>query len=184
MLVTFACRREPSKSPATKDGPNMETVSEMAGLFAAHAVWSVSDGEILIPIVAYESLDGNRQMIRLVTDRVEEGVARGMEWMAKNPERVSRAVLIYDGFITLKSGKTDALIVTARDYTLGISEVTLAVPYRSKNDPNGFAVHRPKFLGFKGEEPDFQKLGEALWRGIAKHEKGAEAWNSHLDESK
>ena len=40
------------------------------------------------------------------------------------------------------------------------------------------------FLGFKGSEPDWQKIGEALWVGIGKHEKGAEVWNKHLDESK
>jgi hypothetical protein len=147
-------------------------------------VWSVNDGEILIPLVAYETTDGKRQMNRLVTERVEEGAARGKQWLAKNPDGASRAVLIFDGFITLPSGKTDALIVTIRDYTQGEGEITVAVPYRPARDPKGFAVYRPKFLGFKGPEPDWQKVGEALWKGIDKHEKGAEVWNKRHDESK
>jgi hypothetical protein len=86
--------------------------------------------------------------------------------------------------MTLKSGKTDALIVTIRDFTQGEAEITMVVPYRPAHDAGGFAVHRVKFVGFKGPEPDWDKLAEALWVGIAKHEKGAEVWNEHLDESK
>lgn len=176
----------PSTPPATTQaakGP-MEAATELAGFFAAHAVWSVSDGETLIPLVAYETADGKRQMNRMVSERVEDGAAHGKEWLAKNPEQAAFAVLIFDGFITLQSGKTDALIVTIRDYTQGEAEVTMAVPYRPASAAKGFAVHRPKFLGFKGAEPDWQRVGEALWIGIAKHEKGAEVWNKHLDESK
>jgi hypothetical protein len=57
----------------------MEAATELAGFFAAHAVWSVSGGEILIPLIAYETADGKRQMNRLVAERVEEGAARGKE---------------------------------------------------------------------------------------------------------
>jgi hypothetical protein len=30
---------------------------------------------------------------------------------------------------------------------------TIAVPYRNSESPQGFAVFRPKFLGFDGPEP-------------------------------
>jgi hypothetical protein len=75
------------------------------------------------------------------------------------------------------------LIVTVRDFAQGGAEIRMAVPYRHAKDARGFAVHRPKFIGCVGVQPDYQKLGEALWRGIAKHSKGAEVWNNHLDES-
>ena len=162
----------------------MQAAAELAGFFAAHAVWSVSDGETLIPLVAYETADGKRQMNRLAAERLEDGAARGKEWMAKPPERAVRAVLVYDGYITVKTDKIDALLVTMRDYTRGAAEITMAVPYRPASDAKGFAVHRPKFLGFKGAEPDWQAIGTALWAGIAQHEKGAAVWNKHLDESK
>lgn len=162
----------------------MEAVIEMAGFFTAHAVWCVSDGAVLIPLIAYETPEGKRQMNRLVCERVEEGVERGKEWMTTNPDGADRAVLIYDGYITLESGKTDALIVVARDYSQGKAEVTMAVPYRPATDRRGFAVHRPKFLGFQGGEPDWQALGDALWRGISEHQQGDKVWNAHLDESK
>lgn len=123
-------------------------------------------------------------MIRLVTERVEDGAARGKEWLAENPDGAARAVLVFDGFITLESGKTDALIITIRDYTQGDAEITMAVPCRHASDAKGFAVHRPKFLGFKGAKPNWQTVGEALWIGVAQHEKGADVWNKHLDESR
>lgn len=162
----------------------MDAVAELAGFFAAHAVWCVSDGESLIPFAAYDTPGGKREMVRFAADRLENGVAAGKEWIAKNPEHASRAVLVFDGFVTLTSGKTDAIAITARDFTQGDAELTIAVPYRPATNSKGFAVHRPKFLGYKGAEPNFEQLAEALWRGVAKHEKGAEIWNAHLDESR
>lgn len=163
---------------------SMQAAAELAGFFAAHAVWSVSDGETLIPLVGYETADGKRQMHRLVAERVEDGAARGKAWLAKPPEPAVRAVLVYDGYITLKTDKMDALLVTLRDYTHGEAEITIAVPYRPASHAKGFAVHRPKFFGFKGAAPEWQAIGTALWAGIAQHDKGAAVWNKHLDESK
>lgn len=162
----------------------MDTAAELAGFFAAHAVWSVSEGETLIPLLAKELDDGQRTMDRLIGERIEEGVARGQAWMAANPDRAVRAVLIYDGFITLESKRMDGLIITIRDFTQGNAEITMAVPYRPAGAAGGFAVHRPKFLGFEGPEPDWQKVGEAFWSGIGQHEHGARIWNDHIDESK
>jgi len=93
-------------------------------------------------------------------------------------------VLVFDGFITLKGIKMDALIVTVRDYTQSEAEISIAIPYRPAADAKGIAVHRPKFIGFKGSEPNWQKVGESLWKGIDSHTKGAEVWNKHVDESK
>ncbi len=161
----------------------MESATEFAGMFAAHAVWCVSDGETLIPLLAYDTGDGKPEMIRLVADHIEQGVAQGKEMLTKNTKKAKYAVLVFDGFITLKTGKIDALIVTIRDYSGGEAQITMAVPYRPAKDPKGFAVFRPKFLEFKGSEPDWKKVGSALWTGIDKHEKGAEVWNKHLDQT-
>ena len=62
------------------------------------------------------------------------------------------------------SGKTDALLVTVRDFTPGEAEITLAILYRPAYDAEGFAVHRPKFLDFQGTE-----LAEARRGSVARH---------------
>jgi hypothetical protein len=55
LLIGSVGRGEPTTAPSTQPattqaakGP-MEAATELAGVFAAHAVWSVSDGETLHP---------------------------------------------------------------------------------------------------------------------------------------
>jgi hypothetical protein len=162
----------------------MEAAGELAGFFAAHAVWCVSDGEVLIPLVGYETLEGQRLMQRMTAERIEDGVAEGKAWMAANPELAARAVLIFDAFVTLESGRTDALIVLLRDYTQAAAQVTIAVPYRSTTGETDFAVHRPKTLEFDGIDLDPHSFYEAFWRGVFKHEQGSKVWDAHLDQSR
>jgi hypothetical protein len=161
----------------------MEQTAELAGLFTAHAVWCVSDGSTLIPMVAFHKADGTREMHRMVTDQLEDGVARGRQWIMENREAPYGAVLIYDGFVTLDVGKIDALLVEAEWGGVQAQTFVMAVPYRHATNPAGFAVHRPKFISFVGFDPDLAELGEAFFRGVDQHEKGAEVWAAHLDQS-
>jgi hypothetical protein len=162
----------------------MVLTAKLAGFFVAHAVWCISDGETLVPLVGFEGSDGSQQMCRFVAEDLQDGVRQGKEWLARNPESARRAVLVYDGFITLPSGKTDALIIEAVEFEAAWTELMMAVPYRQANSPNGFAVHRLKFLSVKGSEQEFGLLGEAFFRGVAEHEKGAAVWNENLDQSR
>ncbi len=157
---------------------------ELAGFFAAHAIWCVSDGSTLTPMLAYETSDGSRELHRLVMDRIEDAVVKGREWLETNPAQAVRAVLVYDGFITLQTGKTDALLVEGRLFQTMPQSFIMAVPYRHASSPNGFAVYRPKFLSFTSEPPSRTELATAFFRGVEKHEKGAAVWNQHLDASR
>lgn len=161
----------------------MELAANLAGFLTAHAVWCVSDGETLIPLMGCETSNGERQMHRFTADRIEEGVRQGQERLARNLEGVIRAALIYDGFITLPTGRLDALLIDIRDHSLPPRSLLMAVPYRPSSSPQGFAVHRPKFLSFAGPEPDFQAVGSAFFQGVDSHDKAAPVWSRHLDES-
>jgi hypothetical protein len=55
----------------------MYAIAEIAGCAAAHAVWSVSDGSTLIPMLWYKTEDDQRQMVRLAHDRLEAAVLAG-----------------------------------------------------------------------------------------------------------
>ena len=134
-------------------------------------------------MLAFERPDGSRQMIRLAAAQLEDGVAHGRDWLAQNPEGATRAVLVVDGYVTLESGKTDALIVEGVRYVPSRASMTMAVPYRSVEAPGGFTVFRPKFMEVEGVEPDFSQLGEAFFVGVDGHEKGADVWNRHIDQS-
>jgi hypothetical protein len=159
--------------------------AELAGFFAAHAVWCVCEGEALTPLAAYERVAGDRNLVRFADERLEAGVERGKQWLAENPEQAQRAVFVYDAYVTLPTGKTDALMIEMRSFGDSDWSLTMALPYRNAAHAQGFAVHRPKFLAFAGPgKPDYEALGEAFFAGVAKHEKGAAVWNEHLDESR
>jgi hypothetical protein len=162
----------------------MERALELAGFFAAHAVWCVSDGETLCTLLGQESAAKGRNMVRFALERVEDGVAKGQAYLDANPESSDHAALIYDGYLTSPSGRTDALLIVVRSYAPAASTLTLAIPYRSADCSGGFAVHRPKFIDWQGAgDPDHQALGEAFSRGIESHEKGRVVWHEALDDS-
>jgi hypothetical protein len=154
----------------------------IAGFFAAHAVWSVSDGETLVPIYAYEDSDGGRHMHRLVHERLEAAVETGRRRLESNPDRAQCAVFIYDGYIPINGTKTDALLIEIRDYAKG-QHVTMAIPYLPGGQRSKFKVYRPKILSFP-ESADPQDFIERFWAGVDSHEQGSKVWNAHLDQSK
>lgn len=162
----------------------METLAELAGFFAAHGIWCVSDDGPLTSMLAFERPGGEREMIRFAADQLEVGVEQGRQWLADNPAGATLAALVFDGFITLESGRTDALFIEAVRYQPERAGFAMAVPYRSSDRPEGFAVFRPKFLGFDGPEPAFDRLGEAFFRGVDSHEKGSAVWNESIDQSR
>ncbi|MEV5828370.1 hypothetical protein AB0L25_22705 [Spirillospora sp. NPDC052242] len=157
----------------------------MAGFFAAHGVWSVSDGETLIPILAYEQPNGERVMSRLVHDDVGDAAAAGQEALDAGQDDWTRAALVVDAYLNFGTSRVDALIVEAVEYGPARRSLKMAVPYRPQPAPQGFAVYRPKFVEVTGVgDPDFAALGDAFFSGVDAHEEAAAVWNAHLvDES-
>lgn len=162
----------------------MLNTARLAGFFAAHGIWSVSDGVMLIPILGYENESGERGMDRFVLDDMGAAAAAGQEALHRNGHHATRAVLVVDGYVHLSSGKTDSLIIDAVEYGPDAKSIKVAVPYRPSAAPNGFAVHRPKFLEMNGiDRADYESLGEAFFAGVDDHEQAAEVWNAHYDPS-
>src|SRR5580704_9133408 len=114
----------------------------LAGFFAAHAVWSVSDGETLVPIYAYIDASGGRHLERLVADTLEGSVDEGRKWLSENSHHAQCAVLIFDGYIPLADSKTDALILEIANYCDPTASVTMAVPYVPQSSKAVFKVYR------------------------------------------
>jgi hypothetical protein len=162
----------------------MQHAAELAGFFTAHGIWSVSDGGPLTPILAQESAAHGRNMLRFAADDLEEGVEQARQYLDANLDSSACAALVYDGFITLPSGRTDALLVEIRSYADPVATLTMAVPYRRTEATGGFAVHRPKFLEWQGPgTPDYAALGEAFLRGVDSHKEASVVWAEHRDDS-
>jgi hypothetical protein len=162
----------------------MITASKLAGFFAAHAVWSVSDGETLIPMLAYTGENDDRRMERLVGDDLQASVAYGREKLASNDMDANDAVLLYDATISAADERLDAVIIELRTYFSPLSEAVIAVPYTPRNSGE-FRVHKPKLLAWEEcEDFDMNAALGSFFEGIGEHENGARIWNDCLDESK
>jgi len=158
----------------------MIETAHLAGFFAAHGVWCVSEGETLVPLLGYLHPDGEFGMDRLMFDDLAEGARAGQAALADGDPSWVGAVLVADGYVDLDHGKTDALLVEAVEYGPHRQTLRLAVPYRVAQDPRGFAVHRPKFMNV---ESDLDVLAEAFFAGGASHTEAWAVWDAHLDES-
>lgn len=163
----------------------MYEIARMAGFFAAHGVWSVSDGETLIPLLGYADADGTHGMDRLMFDDVADAAKAGQEALEAGRNGRVRAVLVADAYLHLEAGRIDALIIDAVEYLPARRSVKMAVPYRPRATPEGFAVYRPKFIEDTGfNEPDYAALADSFFAGVDSHEQAAAVWNAHLiDES-
>lgn len=162
----------------------MENTAHLAGFIAAHAIWSVSDGAILIPMLGSVSADAKQTLERLVMDDAQQAVDLGRKQLVENARQATRAAFAFDGYITLADGKTDAIFIEARGYgaTRDPLEFNIAIPYRNATSPEGFAVYRPKVLALP---PGDQKaLLEAFWAGVDSHEEAAAVWTAHIDQSR
>jgi hypothetical protein len=163
----------------------MITASKLAGYFAAHAILCVSDGENLIPMLAYTNEDDERKMERLIiNDDLEASVAFGKEKLESNEMDANDAVLLYDGRITIGNEKLDAIIIEMRAYFSPGSKAIMAVPYTPKTSGT-FLVHKPKLLEWENCEAfDTTAAMESFFDGVNGHKKGAKIWNDCLDECK
>ncbi|MGY4534564.1 hypothetical protein ACVW0Y_003705 [Pseudomonas sp. TE3786] len=154
-------------------------VMEMAGYCAAHSIWSVCDGQALIPLVGYLGTDDKCSMERLAT-----GPLQGEHRLASLHGNQLGAVLIKDGCMPLgsesASGKSACLILDVRFAAAPHCKLQYVLPYRSGLHEKGFAVHNPvlsECQGFDGEQVEI--LGQFFFRGLAAHTQGSAIWHSH-----
>lgn len=163
----------------------MYEIARTAGYCGAHGIWSVSDADLLIPLLGYVDADGNRGLERLVADDAADAARIGAERLQVGRPGWVRAALVVDSYLRLPSGRTDALVIDAVEYSSPRQSVRLAVPFRPHTAAEGFAVYRLKFLGTSGiDEPDYDAIVDAFFAGVDSHEQAAAVWNAHLiDES-
>jgi hypothetical protein len=72
----------------------------LGGFVAAHAIWSVEDGDTLIPMGLAQFSDGAKDLSRFYDDDLAVAAARASQWLHSNEMNAMRAVTAVDGFIT------------------------------------------------------------------------------------
>jgi len=162
----------------------MITAARLAGFFAAHAIWSVSDGGSLVPMLAYTGGESDeRKMERLVADQDVVSVELGKQRLTQNLMDAGDAALLYSARIGLQEGKFEAVIVEMRTYFSPDAEAVLAIPY-TRTDSGEFHVHKPKLLDWENcDDFDIDAAMEQFFEGVDEHAEGSKVWSAALDES-
>ncbi len=164
-------------------GLPLERLMGLAGYCAAHAVWTVSQGEVLIPIGGTEDRAGNQEILRLAAPTRQLQTALGRRWIESSPTGAARAVLVYDGALNLVGSDGPALIVMAKEHDPASETVVCAIGYGPAQRPGGFWIRRPKFILRPGlDAARGLELAEGFTRGALQHPMGADAWSSFLKE--
>ncbi len=161
----------------------MAAVAHYAGFLAAHNIERVSQGRVVVPMLAYEGGDGLREVVKL-PEPLEEGLAHATKWLHSNPERASHAVVVFNGYVVLDDKDVDAVVCKGVQYQPKQFSFKVAVPYRRSETPPDFTVFRIKILDYEGPEPDYDALMQAFFEGVEKNEDGAQVWFNHMDQSR
>ena len=157
---------------------------EFAGFAAAQVVCCLFDRIPFLPL-AFSRRAPNRKSVSILPGGSPEVIAaRRQEWLEANVENADEAVVAIDGYVTLPPGaRKDAIILDLRAYRAPGFQMRMAVPYRPHRDPEGFAVHRPKFIVAALEGYDRAAMNRAFFRGVFSHEYGGRIWKQCSDQS-
>src|SRR5580765_8371038 len=119
---------------------------EFAGFAAAQVVCCLFDRQPFVPL-AFSLREPNCKTVGILPGGSPELIAaRGQQWLDSNPDQADEAVVAVDGFVTLATGRKDAILLELCSYRTPPIRMRVAVPYRPQHDPAGFAIYRPKFI--------------------------------------
>jgi hypothetical protein len=161
----------------------MEKTARFAGYYAAHGIWCLSDGGPLVPMYAYELLDGTQHMDMLVVENSGRAMEIGAGRFEKNREEASRAVLIVDAIVNDGGNRMDALIIDAVSFLQPIGKISVVVPYMPLDGNVGFKVLPAILNQVDGFNAKFSReVLVPFFEGVDSHEKGSAIWNESLYE--
>lgn len=173
---------ERKRPPLAADPANrnivMESTAEMLGSLSALCVYMIAGGSTLAPVL---SADG-KNMRQLMYDDLNTAVNMGLREIESNPSGVSQLGFVYDGFISLNTGRTDALIVEARHYKVVTGESTcifslsIALPYRHAQNEGGFLMHVPRLVNCSADKIMWPSIFQAFYYGVDSFKQPEPVW--------
>lgn len=113
ILTTFNCMGQEQKTKTLNDAN--EKLVDLMFIGLDHGIESIkTNGKgPLIPFTMTET-NGQRNLIRFVTDKLEDGLNEGLNELKKNRDS-EFGIVVYDGFVTIERQKYDAVIVKGFD---------------------------------------------------------------------
>ena len=158
----------------------MKEVFRLVGETAAQSIWNLSAGDQLTPLLSTVDEDGQANYMRLAMDNSDDAIRYGQDKLERHEEGKVGAVFVADGYISLDSGVTDALVVDVRVYQKSVIKCQMVIPYRSANSAKGFAIHRPQVTALENiDEVKLQPMFDEFFSGVEAHDQGAKIWNEY-----
>lgn len=154
----------------------------LAGYSLAHAVWCISDNEVLVPFVMQEK-DEEANLLRMAAEQMDDAVEAGRRYLTDNPDEADRLVVLFDGYIRSDEEQhQDALILEASQFIQDPISFRVFLPYHPGKAGDSFAVYRPRveFESETGLDPN--DVSRALFEGVLAHEQGGEVWEKSLQD--
>jgi ferredoxin len=163
--------------------PTMNRTARLAGYAAAEAVLRTSEAFGLRPMIFWEDGVERRYDVQFGDDVANGPLTTALQWLEYNPEGAVRCALTYESCLDLENCASQAIIVEVREYTDGRTmEMSLAIPYRTGEGPQGFGVHSPEWLSGTWDSIDVESFFEEFFAGFEQHEEGTLVWaSSFLD---
>ena len=155
---------------------------ELAGFAAAQAVCCLFDRVPLVALALSRRATGPPTVSLLPAGTPDVIAAQGQQWLGANIDHADEAVFVCDGYVTIGGTRKDALVLEIQSYRHPARRMKMAVPYRPHHHPEGFAVHRPKFIVRATDGHDTAALTQAFFRGVGSHDTGGRIWNACPDQ--
>lgn len=117
------------------------------GVLASYSMFMVSEGAELVPTVLRPDADGVRStFVTLVDDSPDGVLARGRAALMPEEGGPRHAAFACEAAVTLRAGRTDAIVIELRCHGDKPLAVTVVFPFRAATDPQGFAIFAPQLI--------------------------------------
>ena len=147
------------------DGPVVWwTGMHALGRMASWQMMLAADGGAVQPTMLSSTAPMSWEV--LVGEDINKLLEGGGRRLDENPDGATWRVLSYDGFIDLKRGRFDAVVVILYTYGKSPLKIKLTFPYRPAKRGQAFAILDPALRDANVDNDTVSKLGSAMERGI------------------
>jgi hypothetical protein len=161
---------------------SLQSVIALSGFALAHAAWSVCDGETLCTMAVTEN-QSDRELIRFEANSLSDSIDEAREHLTGLQDGIDRWVLVFDGYLTLKTEKRDALVMQVWSKQGGTPQRIIQL-YQAKAFFRRFKIlGAPKFVDESGALYENRMYQNWMLDGISQHTKVVKLWEKWYTEN-
>lgn len=162
----------------------MHVSAELAGFFAAHAVWSLAEEGKFCPMLAYSTPDSKHSVERMLHPDPLEAVKLAQIKLNNNEMGASHAAIVFAGKVQSGPDKLDAVLSDLRTFANPKAAAAIAIPFFPKSSGK-LRIHIPLLVSWIDcDGYSKPEVMQAFFKGVNGHEQGSKTWNEYYDESR